>query len=327
MAKAKKTEEPVDAVVVEPVEVKRELPKKRQHTGSIFWGFAFIFVGALLLLDNLGVVTVQFSHLWQLWPILVIGAGVSLLSLRGWFGCVITFLLAIAFGVLAYLVAVENPFYDVDSGIKRQVSVVSAGLQDAGKGLNLTLKTGAVDLTLDKTKETKAFTATLESNNLSLRQEETTTRDGTQYVTLTTEAQRGWWIGSRANSLRVGLTDTLPLALRVETGAASVKGDLSEVYLKTLSVKTGASSIQLKLGTNEAKQTVTVEAGASSVVLSVPASAGVRIETDDGLSRTDFAGLTKVSEGVYESADFGTAEKQITIQAKIGVSSFELKRY
>lgn len=119
MAKTKKTEEPLEAVVVEPVETKRERSKKRIHSGSIFWGFAFIFAGILLLLGNLNIITVHFDNLVQLWPVLIVGVGVSMLSLRGWLGGVVSVLLALALGALVYFVAVENPFFDVNSGFKQ----------------------------------------------------------------------------------------------------------------------------------------------------------------------------------------------------------------
>lgn len=110
---AKKTAEPVEATVVEPVQpVRHDHSKKRRHMGSIFWGFAFIFVGMLFLLDNLQVITVHFDNLWQLWPILIIGAGVSTLSLRGWIGALVSLILVVAFAALAYLVAVDNPWFD-----------------------------------------------------------------------------------------------------------------------------------------------------------------------------------------------------------------------
>lgn len=120
MAKAKKTEKPVEAVVVEPVVTKPERSKTRVHSGSIFWGFAFIFAGVLLLLGNLNIITVNFDNLVQLWPVLIVGTGISMLSLRGWLGGIVSVLLALLLGALVYLVAVENPFYDVNSGFKQQ---------------------------------------------------------------------------------------------------------------------------------------------------------------------------------------------------------------
>lgn len=111
MTKTKKTEEPVEAVVVEPVEHKERRAKKRSYSGSIFWGFAFIIVGTLILLDNLSLITVHFGNLWHLWPVLIIGAGVSMLSLRGWLSALVSLVLVLAVGALAFFVAVDNPWF------------------------------------------------------------------------------------------------------------------------------------------------------------------------------------------------------------------------
>lgn len=327
MAKTTKSDTPVEAVVVEPLTSSERRPKSRIRSNSIFWGFAVIFIGVLLLLDNLQLITVHFGHLWQLWPILVIGAGVSLLSLRGWLGGLLSLVLALAFGVLAYLVAVENPFYDVDTGVSRQMTVVRTALIDGVDSLQLTLKTGAIDLTIKPGGGSDAYRASLVSNGLTLRQDETTVRDGIQFVTLATESRERWWAGTMNNSLSLSLTDRRPLSLNIETGASSVSGDLSTLSLQSLVLKTGASSIDLKLGVQQVRQDITVESGASSVTLRVPAAAGVRVETNSGLSSVDFEAVDKIADSVYESAGFSSAEEQITIRAKIGVSSLTIKRY
>lgn len=321
MAQAKKTEEPTEAVVVEP---KRERSKKRIRTSSIFWGFAFIFVGLLLLLDNLHLITVHFNNLWQLWPILVIGTGVSMLSLRGWLSGIISFVLAIAFGVLAYLVAVENPYFTTQ-GEQTIVDGSAAVVND--KELDLTLRTGAMEVSITSTPTQSGYLAQLWSNHLTLEQSKTESRDGVRYVILETPSKSAWWRGIGESNLVLEFTRQLPVSLHIDAGASSITGDVSAVQLRTMTIKTGASSVAIRFGALQSRQNVTVEAGASSVEFALPKSIGVRVETDKGLSRTDFEGIDKVADGVYESAGFASAERQITIDAKMGVSSFEITRY
>lgn len=341
MAEKKKTEpkkKPVEAEVIEAAvlteekktEVRAE-PKKKYRSSSIFWGFAFIIVGTLFLLDNLGIASVDFGSLWQLWPILVIGAGVSMLSLSGWLSSLLAVLLAVAFGGLAYLVAVDNPYYDNQSNFNSgQVTAVGSGIANtAVEGLNLTLKTGAVDLNITSSSKQDGYAAELSSNYLSLQQTDATLKSGIQYVILETSSDSGWWMGMGRmhGDLDVELTESVPLTVTIETGASTLTGDFSNTQLKALSLDAGASSISLKFGNMVTRQDITLDAGASSIVLSVPRDSGVQIESDSGLSHTDFEDVSKVTDDLYESSGFSSAKNQIVIHASIGVSSLELRRY
>lgn len=330
MSKTKKTTaEAVEAVVVEPVhEQPRRAPARRTSMGAIFWGFGFIVGGVLLLLDNLGVVTVRFGDLWQLWPVLIVGIGISLLSLRGWLAGLVSLLLVAALGTLVYLVAIDNPYYHTATDTQSQRTVVKSDTLTE-KELDMTVRTGALGLDIASSATQQGYTAELRSRFLALNQSTNDGRDGVRYVTLETDSQDRWWqgIGTADSRLTLELTEQLPLRLRIETGASTIVGDLSSVQLKNLTVKAGASTIDLTFGATLTTQEVTLEAGASRVVLALPQTVGVRVETDSGLSHVDFAGIDKVSEGVYESASFASAEKLIIVHAKLGVSSFQIKRY
>ncbi len=134
-------------------------------------------------------------------------------------------------------------------------------------------------------------------------------------------------MGRMHSSLNVELTENAPLALNIETGATTVNGDFSSTQLKSLSLDSGASSISLKFGDKVASQDITLDAGASRIVLSIPKGSGVRIVTDGGLSHTDFENVDKINDTTYESQGFSSAKNQVIIHAKIGVSSFEVTRY
>ena len=52
------------------------------NIGRIFWGLLLILVGGLLVIDNFAWANVNWSELWRLWPLLIIAAGLSILSIR-----------------------------------------------------------------------------------------------------------------------------------------------------------------------------------------------------------------------------------------------------
>lgn len=150
----KKKAAPVEAEVMGDTGSILEPKTRSVLVGTIFWGFAFILFGVLLLLSNLKVVDVNFMNLWQLWPVMIIGVGISMLSLRGWLAGLVATLMVVALGFLVYLVAVENPYYSVsdDSSNSSERITVHEGKLDpaAREGLDIQLVTGAIGLTLAK---------------------------------------------------------------------------------------------------------------------------------------------------------------------------------
>lgn len=309
-----------------PPEPTRAQPKK-WRLGGVFWGLLFMLMGGLLLLDNFSVVSVNFANLWQLWPVLIIVAGASMLSLRGWVGGLLAFVLGAGLLVLVAATVIENPWYNVTPQVRVQTQQVAQGGESANlQKLDVAVKAGAAEIDLSSSAGRRGVLARLESSHMTLGQSSRT--DGTtQYVTFTTDSTNQLWLGNVKNKLSLDYTRSVPLALHFDIGAASLKGDISATKLRNLEIKAGASSIDLKLGTVLPEQDITFKTGASSVKLNLPKDAGVRVYTDDGLSSAEFAGVDKQSDGLYQSPDFDASTAKITVRADLGASSFTIKRY
>ena len=120
----------------------------------------------------------------------------------------------------------------------------------------------------------------------------------------------------------VGLTDAVPLDLRLDVGAYRGTIDLSDLRLRTLQLHTGASETLVRLPRAAESTTVKGEIGAASLTLVVPAGVAARIRSRMAL------GTTRVDEGrfprvgdVYQSVEYGTAPNQIEIDVQGGVGS------
>ncbi len=324
--------DPIEGEVVDaaPQTSSSEPPRtqpKRWRLGGVFWGLLFMLIGGLLLLDNFNVVSVNFANLWQLWPVIIIFAGASMLSLRGWVSGLLAFALGAGLLALVAATAIENPWYSVTPQVRVQTQQVAEGSETANvKKLDVGVKAGAAEINLSSSANRRGVLARLESSHMTLEQSSRT--DGTtQYVTFSTESANQLWLGNVKNKLSLDYTRSVSLALHFDIGAASLKGDVSAAKLRNLDVEAGASSIDLKLGTVLPEQDITLKTGASSVTLSLPKDAGVRVFTDDGLSSTEFAGVDKLTDGLYQSPSFDTATAKVTIRANLGASSFTIKRY
>ncbi len=48
-------------------------------TSSIFWGTLFIVLGLLVLINNFSPINLDWGNLWQLWPVILVLFGISML--------------------------------------------------------------------------------------------------------------------------------------------------------------------------------------------------------------------------------------------------------
>lgn len=299
-------------------------PRRKWNIAALFWGLLLISVGTLLLLGNFGVLDVEWAELWRLWPLLVIGGGFSVLASTHWAWKVLSLLFILITIILIGIVG-SGAFNANDSGqVKRQET--SAQLSRGVERGEVEIAAGASELRVASKDVDKIVSAVLESINLTLNQDATT--DGsTQRVRLSTESNRTWWLSPSKNKWDVTLTERLPLALTIDSGASSINADLSHVQLSTLTLKAGASSIDLKLGSKASTMKVNIDSGASAITIKLPKSSGVSLKFDGALSSTDVDNLKQVAEGEYRSEDYDTAENKIDIVADAGLAAFTINRY
>src|SRR6185437_10422984 len=88
-------------------------------------------------------------------------------------------------------------------------------------------------------------------------------------------------------SMQLALASGIPTGLRVSTGAAEARLDLSKLKLSQLEVDTGASSTWLRLPEAGGATTARLEAGAASIEIELPEGVAAQVRYDGGLSTVD----------------------------------------
>ncbi len=133
-----------------------------------------------------------------------------------------------------------------------------------------------------------------------------------------------WTSGPREWQIR--LSDALPLALNLETGASDTRMELTALPVTSLKLGTGASSTEVWLPAHAGHTTVRVGAGAASVVLHVPEGVAARVEAKGGLAsiNVDQTRFPR-SEGIYQSPDYELAANRAEISIETGVGSVEVQ--
>jgi hypothetical protein len=132
---------------------------------------------------------------------------------------------------------------------------------------------------------------------------------------------------SKTNSAVFKLNTAPEWELDVKTGATKLDFDLSKFKVRSLKLSGGAAAFDVKLGQPLATTNVNVSTGMSAVVISIPANAACRIVSSTGLSSTDFEGINKKVDGVYETTGYNTAPTKFNIKMSGGMADFKVKRY
>lgn len=292
--------------------------------GKLLWGTLFISTGLLLLLANLDIITVRLENLWQLWPVLIIIAGLSIMSLSGWLGRIVYVLAAVMIAVLAWI-AVTGGVGDERVQATGEFSINSRSKEI--ESLALEVKSGAGSIDIDGTSNQDLVAGSFNSDVAKLSQ--TVEVDGNkQSVKLALNRLPGWAKSGAKNPLSLKINKQMPLEMIIDAGASNIDADFSEMSLRSLTIDSGASSIDAKLGSKLKESRVLIDTGVSSVKLSVPKDAGVRLKVDSGLSLKDLPdNFTESEKKVYLSDNYGKATNKIDIEIDMGVSSFELRTY
>lgn len=295
------------------------------NMGNIFWGLLFVLIGTLFLLENFNVVDVDFTRLWRLWPLLIIAAGVSVLSVKGWIGTLISGV--VVAGMLGLIALTALGTFDLGTAKDIQTETVNIK-QDTKpvKTVRLKVEAGAGQITMRSHPEAEAVKAHLESNITTLHH--TSQVDGdVQNVSLSTDGKRHWWVGDYRNDLTASLTEQTPVELKVDAGASKVDLDFSNVQLRSLRLDAGASSVDVKVGNKLKVVDLYFDVGMSSVTLRLPEDTGVRFEMDSGMSGKELPGLTHLGDNVHQSSDYDKATHKVVIRGDMGMSSFNLRYY
>ena len=256
---------------------------------SLVWPLAWIAVGSVLLLSTTQVIETSPGELiGEWWPVvpIVIGA---------WF-----------------LVAAVWPW-------RRPIAEsLSLPLEGAAEG-DVRIRFGGGELELGRAPVGALVEGTF-LGGVTYR------RDGPGSVELEPDAARAFPLWDRLPRWRLGLNGEVPLELRVESGAARVSLDLTELLVRRVELKTGASETELTLPRAAGASTARVEAGAASVDVRVPPDVAARIRSRMAL------GSTSVDEGrfprrgdVYESEGYEQAPNRVEIEIAGGMGSVHVR--
>ncbi len=265
----------------------------RDH--RLFWGIVVLIVGTLLLLNNLGVFDPLEINIGELiWPLLLIVLGAWIL----------------------WTSVIAPPTYETE--------VLNIPIEAGVEMAEVHLHQGAGVFRVQGGTETDALLEGAFSGGMAHR----IRREGRGVVVrLSTPPETIWmpWAPNVSREWDIRLSDQIPLALRMKTGASDAHFDLTELQVTELSLETGASSTEVRLPAHTALTRVHIAGGVASVRIHVPDGVAARIHSDSGLVdfHVDQSRFPRTG-AYYQSPDYDEAEHKIDLHIEMGVGAVKI---
>lgn len=320
----------------------------------IIWGVVLLFVGGVLLLENLNVIEFYWRNVWGFWPIFLIIGGVNLLLNRNGsqIGSIVSLAILIITLAFLFIKGQERPEHrswmgfwkdknidadidwdhkDIEDGKFEGVQFAEAfNAADTIKKTILNLSGGGTSFKLsDATDSLFEASVNRKRGNFSLTK---TTSDSTNTLTFKMNDKRrngkdSWSFNSGGNEVDVRI-NTAPLwTMNLTMGAGELDFDLTKFKIRTLNFDGGAADLKIKIGDLLPIADVNVKTGVANVEIKVPQGSGCRIKTHTGLASKDFKGFVKKDDGYYETPNYNTSKNKVFIKLDGGLSNFEVDTY
>jgi hypothetical protein len=307
-------------------------------TKHLFWGFLFITLGILILINNLNPINIYWFSFWEFWPLFLILVGVSLLIKNAVVKTILISLTGVilAITIFSTLKSGWGFFHnDVIGNIRDEIRIHDKNLEtkvfeerfdENQKFATLNFKGGAGSFKITDT-TSLLFSAITRSydNNYDL-----TRYDEDESVRLHFENEgEGFFVfrGKNKNLASMSLNTTPVWKMDFDIGAAATEFDLKYFKIEDLDIDIGAASLKIILGDLLDSARINIDAGASSVEISIPENAGCEVRADIVLSKRRLEGFNKINDDLYRTENFDEAAKKIYMNIDTGVSSVKIKRY
>jgi hypothetical protein len=295
---------------------------------TLFWGVLFLVIGGLILLSNLGLVDVNWTTVWSLWPFILILWGLSLIVGKQrppWYAVLLMVLLMV-FMITAVLVSDWfNRDYDFavrDINHQTFVEPYGAGVERA----TFSLSSGAGKFSLGDTTG-QLLEASTDVSFGSYTLEKDRTGDFESLSLRYRGRSRHWNFGGFRNRAEIRLNADPVWDINVDAGASSVDFDLRPYKIDQMEIKAGASSLNVRLGDRSDETRLRIQAGVSSIEVRVPENVGCEVRAHGGLTSKRIIGFESFGGGTYQTADFDASKKRIYVEIDAGVSGIRVSRY
>jgi len=310
-------------------------------TKHLFWGFFFLTLGILTLINNFSSIELYWLNIWELWPLFLILTGISLLIKQEAIRAVLLSITAVILGAVVFstfklgfgyfhdevIVDFRNGFNVKDIDDKNlKTEIFEEEFADNIETASLFFKGGAGSFKIADTTGSlfSALTKGYDNNYKLTRYDE----EGNSKLYF--ESKKDGFLffkGRNKNRVYMSLNSNPVWKLNIDVGAAESEFDLKSYKVEDLDINIGAASLKILLGDLLDSAKVDIDAGASSVEILIPDNVGCEVNIDIVLSSRKLDGFKKVEDDIYQTENFNSSSKKIFMNIDTGVSSVKIKRY
>ncbi len=311
-------------------------------TKHLFWGFMFLTLGILVLLNNISSIDFYWLNIWDFWPLFLILIGISMLIREEAIRAVVISITGIIVGAAIFSTfksswgfVKDEVIVDLKHGVQikdiddedLETKVFEEEFRDDIKYGTLNFRGGAGSFRISDTTSNLISTITKAYDN----QYSLVRSDNGENVklVLNDDNDRGVFVfrGKKNNRAYISLNPIPVWKMDFDLGAAKIDFNLSEYKVEDLDIDMGAASLEIKLGDLIDSARVTIDAGASSVEIYIPENSGCELRSDNFLSSRKLEDFVKIKDNLYRTENFDSAEKKIYMDIDTGVSSLRIKKY
>ena len=304
---------------------------------KIFWGLLLVMIGVLFILKNTGVLFFSWHTIWHLWPVILILWGISLIPVKDWIKLLLSLLTVVItfFAIQQYGPKDDHKWNfewkddnESSTSDENKVStynnVMTEDFDSLTKYAELKLNIGVGNF---KIKDTTGMLIEVKHDNDNANYSMTSRKEDSLSIIDLSLEKGEFKDGNMSNNVEMKLHPNPIWDLDLNVGAAEVDFDLSGFKTRNVKLQGGASDIELKLGAALPLTNVKIEAGAASITVRVPESAGCEIVSNTFMSSKDFKGFTKIGKQQYQTSNYNASTNKIKIDLQAGVARVDVVRY
>jgi hypothetical protein len=302
---------------------------RRYRKGSLVWPILLIGLGAVFLLNNLGIISWNvWVLLTRMWPVLLVAVGLDLmLGRRSGVGAAIAAVLMIViFAGFFWALNTTGEFWYSDPVTESIVYELGGG-ETANVTIGQSigeLQVGSLDEDDDLFVQGEVVVGEDEQLSKSFQV------DGSEInFTLSSKGQQyypGWLFVNNQAEDKIWALDfaqDVILDMNIDTGVGRTELDLTDLTLSSLDVDGGVGEVLVYLP-EEGVFTVSINAGVGKIEVRVPESLAAEIHIDGGLGEITVLGDYDQRGDVYYSEGVDNADRQATIYLDGGVGNIRV---
>lgn len=314
----------------------QESPSLGHRPSSLIWATLLITLGAILLLNNIGLLPwTIWDTLARLWPIVLIALGAEILLGRtqpAAGALAAAFLVLVVAAVTFAYVVVPSTFQPAFGVPTFHQETISVPLQSSQSG-DVSIGVGVAQVNLSAAPSTSSdlvqVIATLPPGS-RIEQSRTVVGD-TARASLVERTNQGVNIPfSRPNNAGdfiwdVRVTPRVPVSLSADLGVGQSNLDLSNLNVTDLRVSAGVGETTITLPARAEQTNGSISGGVGHLTLIVPANVGARISTSSGLGAVNASSRFVKTGSTYQTDNYSSAASRVNLSLNLGVGSVDLR--